>query len=86
MRNLSDSLALVAPDGVCTYHELADATDRVAAGLLTEGGDLEEARVAFAVAPGVAHAAVLHGIWRAGGVAAPAVPCRRPIPLGSSRG
>jgi malonyl-CoA/methylmalonyl-CoA synthetase len=71
MRNLSDSLALVAPDGVCTYAELADAADRVAAGLLAERGDLDEARVAFAVAPGVVYAAVLHGVWRAGGVAVP---------------
>jgi malonyl-CoA/methylmalonyl-CoA synthetase len=71
MRHLSDNLALIAPDGVCTYAELADAADRVAAGLLAERDDLDEARVAFAVAPGVAYAAVLHGVWRAGGVAVP---------------
>jgi malonyl-CoA/methylmalonyl-CoA synthetase len=63
--------ALVAPDGVFTYDDLADAADRVAAGLLAGKRDLDEARVAFAVAPSGAYAAMMRGIWRAGGVAVP---------------
>jgi malonyl-CoA/methylmalonyl-CoA synthetase len=64
-------LALIAADGACTYADLDDAADRVAAGLLDGRADLEEARVAFAVAPGAAYASILHGIWRAGGIAVP---------------
>ena len=71
MLRTSDRPAIVAPDGVCTHAELAAAADRVAAGLAGGRGDLDEARVAFAVGPGMAYAAVLHGIWRAGGVAVP---------------
>ncbi len=67
----SDPPAIVASDGVCTHAELAEAADRVAAGLTGERNDLDETRVAFAVAPGLAYAAILHGIWRAGGVAVP---------------
>ncbi len=71
MSRAPDRPAIVAPDGAWTYAELADAADRVAAGLTASRGDLDEARVAFAVAPGVAYAAILHGIWRAGGIAVP---------------
>jgi malonyl-CoA/methylmalonyl-CoA synthetase len=43
----------------------------VAAALLGGLDDLEQARVAFLVAPSFAYAAVQRGIWRAGGVAVP---------------
>jgi malonyl-CoA/methylmalonyl-CoA synthetase len=64
-------IALVVSGETFTYADLADATDRVAATLRGGAGDLREARGAFAVAPGFAYAAMLRGVWRAGGVAVP---------------
>jgi malonyl-CoA/methylmalonyl-CoA synthetase len=67
----AERLALVGPEGQWTYAELDAASARVAGGLLAGASDLEEARVAFLVAPGLTHAAVQRGAWRAGGVAVP---------------
>ena len=63
--------ALIGPDGTMTHDELDAASRRVASALLDGVEDLEQARVAFLVAPGCAYAAVQRGIWRAGGVAVP---------------
>jgi len=63
--------AIVAADGRWTYTALLDASARVAAGLLDGAVDLDQARVAYLVAPGCAHVAAQWGIWRAGGVAVP---------------
>ena len=67
----ADRTAVIAADGIFTYQDLEEATSRVAATLCNGRCDLHEARVAFLVAPGFAHVAVAHGIWRAGGVAVP---------------
>jgi len=67
----SDRLAVVAPEGQWTYGDLDAASARVAGGLLSGATDLEEARVAFLVPPGLAHVAVQRGVWRAGGMAVP---------------
>jgi malonyl-CoA/methylmalonyl-CoA synthetase len=73
--------AIVAVDGTYSYADLDVASRRVAATLLktlarlkpgaTTADDLQQARVAFLVAPSFAYAAVQRGIWRAGGVAVP---------------
>jgi malonyl-CoA/methylmalonyl-CoA synthetase len=63
--------ALIAADGTWTHADLEAAAAHVAAALLEGRADLDEARVAFAVAPGTAYAAILRGIWRAGGIAVP---------------
>lgn len=63
--------AIVAADGVFTYDDLDAASRRVAGCLLDGRDDLEQARVAFLVAPSFAYVAVQRGIWRAGGVAVP---------------
>jgi malonyl-CoA/methylmalonyl-CoA synthetase len=63
--------ALVVSGEIFTYADLAGAEGRVASALLGGATDLQEARVAFAVAPGFAYAAALRGIWRAGGIAVP---------------
>ncbi|HMB91288.1 MAG TPA: acyl-CoA synthetase [Rhodothermales bacterium] len=57
--------------GPHTYADLLDASHRAATSLLEEQTDLDEARVAFMVPPGFDYAAVLWGIWRAGGIAVP---------------
>jgi malonyl-CoA/methylmalonyl-CoA synthetase len=68
--------------GAFTYHDLLDASSRVAAALLagqvTGEGDLHEERVAFLVTPGFPWVAAQWGIWRAGGVAVP-------LPLNSTK-
>ena len=61
-----------------SYADLLDSSSRVAAALLAGREDLQEQRVAFLVTPGFPWAAVLWGIWRAGGVAVP-------LPLNSTR-
>jgi malonyl-CoA/methylmalonyl-CoA synthetase len=63
--------AILAPDGVFSYRELLDASERVATALLDGAEDLAEKRVAFLTLPGFEYAAVQWGIWRAGGVAVP---------------
>jgi malonyl-CoA/methylmalonyl-CoA synthetase len=63
--------AVVAAEGTFTYGQLLDASGAVAACLLAGRTDLDEARVAFSVAPGFEHVAVQWGIWRAGGIAVP---------------
>src|SRR5271157_2658865 len=70
--------AIVDSQGSFTYNDLLDASSRVAAALLARREDLQEERVAFLVTPGFLWAAVLWGIWRAGGVAVP-------LPLNSAR-
>jgi malonyl-CoA/methylmalonyl-CoA synthetase len=58
------------------YDELLDSSARIASALLGDKADLHEERVAFLVTPGFSWAAILWGIWRAGGIAVP-------LPLGS---
>ena len=65
-------IAIVDPTGSFTYEDLEAASRRVAERLMGEARqDLGEARVVFLVPPGFEYAAVLRGIWRAGGVAVP---------------
>lgn len=63
--------AIVAADGVFTHRDLDEESRRIAEVLLGRRADLQEARVAFLISPRFAAAAVLRGIWRAGGVAVP---------------
>ena len=64
-----------------TYDDLDEAARRVAGALLGDNEDLNQTRVAFLVAPGVAYAAVQRGIWRAGGVAVPLAVSHPPAEL-----
>lgn len=64
-------VAIVAGGRTYTYGDLERASRRVAAALLGERDDLDQARVAFLVQPGFEYVAVQRGIWRAGGVAVP---------------
>ncbi len=63
--------ALVDKAGSHTYQKLLQASAEVASTLLAGQDDLHEARVAFLVPPSFEYAAILWGIWRAGGVAVP---------------
>jgi malonyl-CoA/methylmalonyl-CoA synthetase len=64
-------VAIVAGGRAYTYGDLERASRRVAAALLGERDDLDQARVAFLAQPGFDYVAVQRGIWRAGGVAVP---------------
>jgi len=66
-----DRLAIVAPEGVFTYHDLVKTSGVAATRLLAGRDDLEEARVCYLVPPGWDHVATQWGIWRAGGMAVP---------------
>ena len=75
-------IAIVAAGRAYTYGELDRASCRAADVLLASGtSDLNEARVAFLVAPGFEYAAVQRGIWRAGGVAVPLATSHPPAEL-----
>lgn len=63
--------AVVDGRGVNTHADLTAAAARVASSLAGSGGDASGARVALLIPPGFEFAAVLRGIWRAGGVAVP---------------
>jgi malonyl-CoA/methylmalonyl-CoA synthetase len=79
---MTDSrVAIISGGRAHTYDELDRASRRVAAALLGTSDDLQEARVAFRVAPGFEYAAVQRGIWRAGGVAVPLATSHPPAEL-----
>ncbi|RPI51631.1 MAG: long-chain fatty acid--CoA ligase [Acidobacteria bacterium] len=63
--------AILDRTGTYTYEQLSRASARIAARLLDGRDDLDEARVAFLIAPGFEYVAVQWGIWRAGGIAVP---------------
>ncbi len=76
-----DRLAVVAPEGVFTYHDLLKTSAAAATRLLAGRDDLEEARVCYLVPPGWDHVATQWGIWRAGGVAVPLAVSHPPAEL-----
>lgn len=75
----SDGIFTDGSEGVFTYGDLLDASERVAAHLLAGRSDLDEARIAFLVPPSFQHVAVQWGIWRAGGIAVP-LATSHPVP------
>ncbi len=73
--------AIVDREGEFTYAQLSDASARAAACFLDGASDLQEARVAFLIAPGFDHVAVQWGAWRAGGIAVPLATSHPPAEL-----
>lgn len=63
--------AIIDAFGSHSYQKLLDQSYRVAAHLLEGKTDLQQARVAFMVSPGLDYTAVQWGIWKAGGIAVP---------------
>ena len=66
-----DRLAIKDRGHTITYRDLDHMSASVALHLLEGRADLCDDRIAFLIAPGVAHVAVQWGIWRAGGIAVP---------------
>lgn len=67
-------IALVDADKQYSYHEVNAAIERFAAGLLAGNDDLNEEPIAFLIPASPDYVTVLHGIWRAGGIAIPLNP------------
>ena len=64
-------IALVDDDGQATYHDVNTRIEKFATGLLVRRHDLNEERVAFIIPASLDYVTVMHGIWRAGGIAIP---------------
>ncbi|TXE13630.1 acyl-CoA synthetase [Algoriphagus aquimarinus] len=63
--------AVIDSEGNYTYQDLLEKSHGVSEALLNDRSDLNEARVAFIVSPGIDYVATQWGIWRAGGIAVP---------------
>ncbi|MDH3734415.1 MAG: acyl-CoA synthetase [Gemmatimonadota bacterium] len=74
-----DSIAIVDDSGEHDYGWLDRRSRMRAAQLLGDRADLEEARVAFLIQPGLEYVVTQWAIWRAGGIAVPLSP-HHPIP------
>jgi len=69
--NHLDRIAIIDNNQNYTYRQLLDASQKIAITLLEDKKDLNEARIAFIVAPSFEYACIQWGIWRAGGIAVP---------------
>lgn len=67
----NDDVALVDGDRHLSYADLHRRGARFACGLLAGASDLREERIASLLPAGTDYVTVLHGIWRAGGIAVP---------------
>jgi len=67
----NSKVALVEGDTSYTYSEVNARINRCATGLLGDKSDLEEERVAFFLPASLDYVTVMHGVWRAGGIAVP---------------
>lgn len=71
LKNGNDTIALVEGDDSYSYGEVNERIDRFATGLLGERSDLQEERIAFFIPASLDYVTVMHGVWRAGGIAVP---------------
>ncbi len=71
LRNDNPKTALVEGDQQYSYGEVNSRIDRFATGLLNGKADLEEERIAFFIPASLDYVTVMHGVWRAGGIAVP---------------
>ncbi|WP_333606153.1 acyl-CoA synthetase [Novosphingobium sp.] len=67
----NDRTALIDGERRVTYGALNGLANRLATGLLGSKEDLEEERIAFFLPASTDYVAVMHAVWRAGGIAVP---------------
>jgi len=67
----NSKVALVEGDKSYTYSEVNKHINLCATALLDGKGDLEEERIAFFLPASLDYVTVMHGVWRAGGIAVP---------------
>jgi malonyl-CoA/methylmalonyl-CoA synthetase len=78
-KGFGDRLAVISDGRRFTYWQVLDRSGRVATKLLNGKKDLDGARVAFLVPPGIRYVAVQWAVWRAGGVVVP-LSTHHPVP------
>ena len=71
LRDDNSDIALVEGDKRYSYGEVNRRINRIATGLLGTRGDLQEERIAFFIPASLDYVAVMHAVWRAGGIAVP---------------
>ena len=71
LRDDNARTALVEGGKTYSYGEVNRRIDRFATGLLGDGTDLEEERIAFFYPASLDYVTIMHGVWRAGGIAVP---------------
>ncbi|MEX2469885.1 MAG: acyl-CoA synthetase, partial [Pseudohongiellaceae bacterium] len=71
LRDDNARTALVDGDESFSYGEVNQRISRFATGLLDGKSDLEEERIAFFFPACLDYVTVMHGVWRAGGIAVP---------------
>lgn len=69
--SFKNRIAIVSKGKSFSYEQLLKTSKAVAANLLRETTDLNEARVTFLIPPSFEYTAVQWGIWAAGGIAVP---------------
>lgn len=70
-RSFAARTAFRSPQASHTYRQILDRSALIAAELLQDQSDLQEARVALLVAPGFDYTSAQWAIWRAGGIKVP---------------
>ncbi|MEM8895216.1 MAG: AMP-binding protein, partial [Bacteroidota bacterium] len=73
-REYQDNVAIIDDSDEYAYHELLEASEKLAQVLLCEQNDLCEQRIAFIINPGFDYVKTQWAIWRAGGIAVPLHP------------
>lgn len=71
LNDSNQTVALVDRDDSYTYAHVHARINQFAAGLLGDNNDLHEERIAFFIPASLDYVTVMHGIWRAGGIAVP---------------
>jgi len=69
--NEINKIALVEGDHQYSYAEVNQRINSFATGLLAGHADLQEERIAFFLPASLEYVTVMHGVWRAGGIAVP---------------
>ncbi len=67
----SQKVALIEGSDSYTYGAVNERINRFATGLLGTASDLNEERIAFFIPASLDYVTVMHGVWRAGGIAVP---------------
>lgn len=71
LQSNNSNTALVEGDKHHSYAQVNTRIDQFASGLLRGKLDLEEERIAFFIPASLDYVTVMHGVWRAGGIAVP---------------
>jgi malonyl-CoA/methylmalonyl-CoA synthetase len=71
LNSSNEKVALVEANTSYTYAAVNQRINRFATGLLGSSADLDEERIAFFIPASLDYVTVMHGIWRAGGIAVP---------------